>query len=83
MKFGDNRGWIDLCNWKINNCKLHYTRVYSTLKNMKIQSYKMRWWDHATALPTDLFRFWFIDKKEFEKRVLSQTLIPHIKEERL
>jgi hypothetical protein len=30
---------------------------------------------------SDYFTFWFIDKKEFENKILKQTLIPYLKGE--
>lgn len=78
----DNHGW---CNSKGNGCNLHYQRVYGQLKNGERKhlwnSKGMRFYDSShKALARDYFRFWFLDEKEFENRILCQTLIPYVKQ---
>jgi len=58
-------------------CNPKVTQVYSCLHRMKIQSRKMVFHDKG-GIGRDLFRFWFIEEKEFEKQILRQTLIPYI-----
>jgi len=42
-----------------------------------IQTMKIRFFDSG-GIGSDIFRFWFLDKQEFEHRILRQTLIPYI-----
>jgi len=65
-------------------CKIHMTSVYGFLTRMKapVQNRKMRFFDKG-GIGSDVFRFFFLDLKEFESKVLSQTLIPYIQEEKL
>jgi len=81
-----NRGWDNLCQGKNNGCKFKYKTIYrggssGALDILQrkgfIKSFKMRFKDSGTwrkGKATDIFRFWFIDKKDFEKMILSQTL---------
>jgi len=44
---------------------------------MKIPSTKMRFYDGG-GIGRDLFRFYYINPKDFEERILRQTLIPYV-----
>jgi hypothetical protein len=44
-----------------------------------INTKKMRFFD-SWGNQTDIFRFWFINSKEFEDKILRQTLIPYLGE---
>jgi len=85
LEFGARRvtehsaGW---CNYKENNCSVVYRDVHRALEVLEerhfIYSRKMRFWDKGQALPTDIFRFWFIYPYDFGELVLRQTLIPYV-----
>jgi len=47
---------------------------------MKIPSTKMRFYDSG-GIGFDTFRFFYLTKKDFEERVLRQTLIPYVRGE--
>jgi len=77
---GKNR---ERCRENKNDCFVHYWETYRELMVLVNKHYlytrKMRFFEETKdALPTDVFRFWFINKEDFHKRVLSQTLIPYI-----
>lgn len=61
------------CGKHIFDCEFPYNRVLPTLHQLEkkrwIQSIKMRWTDNRGGnRTTDLFRFFFRDRKDFEKR---------------
>ena len=71
-----NHHWCH--NEQVSCCKIDYSQVYSTLLGMKTpKSRKMRFFDHG-GIGSDVFRFWYLDEKNFEERVLRQTLIPYV-----
>ena len=75
QKFGITRP--ERCNYKKNGCTFWSFQIYNALRKLEekglIHSKKVRFWDR-TPLRTDLFRFWFIDPKDFRERVQKQTL---------
>jgi len=71
------------CNNQKNECDPKYRTVWTQLGRMEEKGYlfscKMRFYDKGhKALATDEFRFWFLDKKEFQEKILRQTLIPYV-----
>jgi hypothetical protein len=84
-EFGANRGWDKVCSHEINKCQIYWRQIYEALHQMEkkhwIYSKKLRFWDKGRALPTDTFRFWFINKKDFNEQILRQTLVPYIQKE--
>lgn len=86
LKFGENRtaqehndGW---CNYLKNGCNPRYKEVHRNLERLQelhyVYSRKMRFWDKGKALPTDIFRLWYIHLQDFQELVLKQTLIPYV-----
>ena len=75
------------CEWKARNCDVWSLKVYNALRSMQksgqIQSRKCRARDaskrNKSFQNTDIFRFWFTEPKHFEKRIVSQTLIPYLR----
>ena len=61
---------------------MHYlTEEWNLLKALGIlekigliKSTKMRFWDEGRRRKTDLFRFWYVDDKDFREIILRQTL---------
>lgn len=87
LSFGENRVGSEFnagqCNHQTHGCTPKYRRVHNQLsllaKKGWIHTKKMRFYDKSSrALATDIFRFWFKDEKEFENRILRQTLHPYI-----
>ncbi len=71
------------CQGQIDKkCKYDYYQVRAKLFQLKIGTSLMRFWDKTrlggNGRRSDLFRFWYIKREDFEKRVLSQTLIPYL-----
>ena len=70
------------CNRQIRGCKVCIQTVAKELarmeKNGDAKSCKMRFWDGGKKRIIDMFRFYFIDEKVFEAKILRQTLIPYI-----
>jgi len=58
-------------------CRYRLPRIWGVLNRMKILSTKMRYHDKG-GIGTDLFRFFYLDEKDFEERILRQTLIPYV-----
>jgi len=55
-------------------CFPNVSQVSSALKGMKLRSRKMRFFDKG-GIGSDLFRFFFVDSKVFERKILKQTLM--------
>ena len=61
-------------------CKYIFSTVHGLIMRMIkagiLQTDKRRFWDHG-GIGRDTFRFIFVDFNEFERQILSQTLIPY------
>ena len=73
------------CNGHLTgSCKYRYHNVRRKLFRMNLKTKLMRFWDKTrmggSGRRSDLFRFWWINDENFEKRILSQTLIPYVEE---
>lgn len=68
------------CNHKERGCHFWSLTVYNALRKLEdkglIQSEKTRFWDKrkGQGRRLDLFRFWFINREDYEKRVLRQKM---------
>lgn len=80
--FVQRRNSKDRCNRTLRGCRYNSRQVYAIMMEMpQLQSEKLRFWDggrDGSCRVTDLFRFFFMDRQCFEKRILRQTLIPYI-----
>lgn len=58
-------------------CNATFPEVQAALKRMKIRSRKMRFYDKG-GIGTDLFRFYFLDPKQLQEKVLRFTMLGHL-----
>jgi hypothetical protein len=68
------------CQCKVNGCDFIASTVYSRLRSLqkrgKVRSILLRWFDgrpgrHPSEIPTDKFRFWFLDRRGLANRLIA------------
>ena len=68
------------CNHKERGCHFWSLTVYNKLRVLEnkrlVHSEKTRFWDKrkGQGRRLDLFRFWFIERREYERRILRQKI---------
>jgi len=72
------------CNYKERGCHFWSLTVYNALRKLEekrlIFSEKTIFWDKRKGYGKrfDVFRFWFINRKEYRKRIMSQKIDGYI-----
>jgi len=79
----DNYETTEACNQTKLGCQVPFMLVRQALHKMEQKHFlkhkkRVLFWDKRCSKAFDYFTFYFIEYKDFENRVLKQTLIPYI-----